>query len=457
MTLGGAPAIFNRRHTGDPELPEIHSAKRRLAQFAADPPNHLIDSTLSLQRPLLIQAHWSDFDSFRDLIEHPQLGLAARAKSNFDDIVLVTGEDGRNSCVHEFARKIGIQSFAGDDVNVGLRFRQCMQHFGYSQAARALAHHFAVDFTTVQRCFDLLESEASQYVVLPTDFDLRFACDVFSSSFLDTAEQITESNGSLAPDNFAAEAPAACNSIRSSPGRLRRLRHTPWASVDVDPSRFELSYLREPLILGPNTYAQVRSHTNALYPERSRKQAIPLHGYEQALELLPAKSERVLDIACGWGDGSALLAQHFPNVTGADYDGDQIASNRAAHPNASFCRGDASDADLFPTHSFNAIVSIHSMEHFQRDDLFLDACRRWLRPNGYFVLEVPLIMTYPFPHTDEPLGEGHVREYTVDGLRELVQQRFDIVLELGVSRGLYVDVSRARNAIMMLLRPSDSK
>lgn len=423
----------------------------------AVPPDHPIASTLSLQRPLLIQAHWSDFDSFRELIEHPQLGLAARAKSEFDDVVIVSGEDQRNSCVQEFARNMGLKFFAGDDVDVGLRFRQCMQHYGYTQAARALAHHFAVDFDTVQRCFDLLESEASQYVVLPTDFDLRFACDVFSSSFMDTAEQVTERNGAHAVHSSDAENVATRNSIRSSPGRQRRLRHTPWASVDVDPGSFELSYLQDPLILGPQAYAEVRSHTNALYPERSRKQAIPLHGYEQALEMLPTESMNVLDIACGWGDGSALLAQHFANVTGADYDRDQIAANRAAHPSVSFSRGDAANAELFPEHRFDAIVSIHSMEHFQRDDLFLDACRRWLRPNGYFVLEVPLIMTYPFPHTNEPLGDGHVREYTAGGLRELVQQRFDIELELGVSRGLYVDVSRARNAIMMLLRPRGSK
>ena len=95
---------------------------------------------------------------------------------------------------------------------------------------------------------------------------------------------------------------------------------------------------------------------------------MPLPGYEQAAGLLPPGTQRVLDVACGWGDGTALLARQFAAVTGADYDAEQIRENVEAHPAASFVAGDATDPSLFAESSFEAIVSIHSMEHFPDDE-----------------------------------------------------------------------------------------
>jgi len=382
-------------------------------------------------RPLLVQSHWSDFDSFGALITNPEVGLIARAKAVFSEIVLVCGEEERNERVHEFAREVGVRSFAGDDRDVGRRMSACLEHFGWSRAARALAHHFTVDLDSVERAFDQLEREDSQYVVFPKEFDLRFGCDVFRSDFLDEARRVTAD---------------------AEPAHQRRLTHTPWAAAELAPERFALSRFTEVPAWGEERFREVRAMTNALYPENSRKAAMPLPGYEQALELLDASVREVLDVACGWGDGTALLADRLSSATGADYDETQIARNREAHPQARFVSGDATSTALFEPDSFDAIISIHSMEHFANDVAFLGACATWLRPGGQLVLEVPLVMDSPFPGIDIPLGEGHVREYRVPALLELVAPRFEVEQAFGVSRGLYIDVERARNAVMLLLR-----
>ena len=383
-----------------------------------------------MTRPLLVQTHWSDFDSFAALIEDPQVGLVARARREFDDVVLVCGDDPRNERVHEFARAAGVSCFAGDDADVGLRFAACMAHFGFTRAARALAHHFAVDFGCVEESFGLLESDGTQCVVLPCDFDLRFGCDVFTASFLDEARAVA---------------------IEADGTHRRRLRHTPWGAADLAPERFELSHQGRVPEWDRERLDEIRTIVNALYPERSRKEAMPLPGYEHAVELLPAETRRVLDVACGWGDGTAFLARGFQSVTGADHDLDQIRRNTEAHPTASFTAGDATDPSLFDEASFDAIVSIHSMEHFQDDARFLDGCRRWLRPGGRFVLEVPLVMETPFRDIDVPIGDGHVREYRVESLLDLVGEHFDVRRSFGVARGLYLPLERARNAVMLEL------
>ncbi|MFT5285257.1 MAG: SAM-dependent methyltransferase [Planctomycetota bacterium] len=381
-------------------------------------------------RPLLVQSHWSDFDSFGDLVTDTDVGLIAKAQRAFEDVVLVCGEDSRNACVHEFAEQAGIKSFAGDDRDVGLRMSACMESFGWTRAARALAHHFTVDLDSVTRAFELMEREESQYVMLPKAFDLRFGCDVFSAEFLDEARKVTEA---------------------AAPSHKRRLTHTPWAAAELAPERFKLSHFTDVPAWGIERFHEIRATTNALYPENSRKASMPLPGYEQALELLSPGVERALDVACGWGDGTAFLAKHIASATGADYDAEQISLNRNDHPAAHFVSGDATDTNLFEPNLFDAIVSIHSMEHFQDDRAFLRAVSHWLKPGGQFVLEVPLVMDSPFPGIDIPLGEGHVREYRVAELIDLVGELFQVDLAFGVSRGLYLEVDRARNAVMLAL------
>ena len=170
--------------------------------------------------------------------------------------------------------------------------------------------------------------------------------------------------------------------------------------------------------------------------------------------LLKDSCGNVADIACGQGDGAALLSQTCNQVRGVDYSQTVIDENckRFGHiENLEFRCGDVSNGDLFAPRSLDAVVSIHSMEHFTDDDGFLANCAHWLKTNGQMVLEVPLLMTYPFPTIRRPLGEKHIREYMVDTLTAKCASHFKVEYVFGVSRGNYLPVQKARNAVMLLL------
>ncbi len=108
----------------------------------------------------------------------------------------------------------------------------------------------------------------------------------------------------------------------------------------------------------------------------------------------------------------------------------------------------------FARDSFDLITSIHTMEHVKDDVDFLLRCRSWLREGGYIVLEVPLLMKRPFSDSSEPLNPFHVREYSVAGLSDLVTQFFHIINVYGVTRGYYVEPTKARNAVLVVARKS---
>ena len=133
---------------------------------------------------------------------------------------------------------------------------------------------------------------------------------------------------------------------------------------------------------------------------------------------------RVLDVACGEGYGSALLARSAARVTGADLAQDAIAHARrryAAQANVEFHKADCA-ALPFADGSFDAVVSFETIEHVARQDAFLDEVRRVLRSDGLFILSCPNKIEY----TDKRgvVNAFHVRELYREELAALLAPRF---------------------------------
>jgi len=146
------------------------------------------------------------------------------------------------------------------------------------------------------------------------------------------------------------------------------------------------------------------------------------HRYHFAAPIVAGRD--VLDIACGTGYGSALLAQHAARVTGADLAQpaiDHARARYAAVPNLQFRQADCA-ALPFPDASFDAVVSFETLEHIAAQEAFLDEVRRVLRPAGLLVLSCPNKVEY----TDKRgvPNEFHVRELYRDELAALINARF---------------------------------
>jgi len=159
------------------------------------------------------------------------------------------------------------------------------------------------------------------------------------------------------------------------------------------------------------------------------------HRYHFAAALVGGRD--VLDVACGEGYGSVLLARHARRVTGADIAPAAVEHARvryAAIDNLEFRVADCA-ALPFADASFDAVVSFETIEHIAAQEAFLDEVRRVLRPGGLFVLSCPNKTEY----TDkrEVTNEFHVRELYRDELATLLAPRFAHLVWYGQRPGFF--------------------
>jgi SAM-dependent methyltransferase len=146
---------------------------------------------------------------------------------------------------------------------------------------------------------------------------------------------------------------------------------------------------------------------------------------------------RTLDVACGSGYGSALLAARARRVVGVDLAPAAIAHARsryAAFRNLEFVAGDCTALPLGDA-SVDAVVSFETLEHIHGQQAFLDEVARVLTPEGLLILSCPNKLEY----TDK-LGarnEFHVRELYRDELAALVTPRFPHLAWYGQRMSFY--------------------
>lgn len=113
-----------------------------------------------------------------------------------------------------------------------------------------------------------------------------------------------------------------------------------------------------------------------------------IHRYLLAKQLVAGKT--VLDIACGEGYGSALLAEKADHVYGVDIARDAVehARKRYTSANLEFLHGSCTDIPL-PSASIDVIVSFETIEHHAEHDAMLREFLRVLKATGVLVISSP--------------------------------------------------------------------
>lgn len=146
-----------------------------------------------------------------------------------------------------------------------------------------------------------------------------------------------------------------------------------------------------------------------------------LHRYALAQLLSPGK--RVLDVACGEGYGSRLLADKAASVVGVDLDADAVAHASAKYclTNLEFRQGNCTDLPL-PDASIDLVVSFETLEHHAEHDGMLTELCRVLTPDGVLLISTPDRRHY----SDERAYANpfHVRELYADEFRQLTLRHF---------------------------------
>lgn len=112
---------------------------------------------------------------------------------------------------------------------------------------------------------------------------------------------------------------------------------------------------------------------------------IAYHG--RILRSLPVPCSRALDIGCGEGTLTRLLAPHCGTVTGIDLDPEVIAiaaSHPASPPNTTFVQGDAMSYP-FPQASFDFIAVVATLHHLPLEAA-LKRFKSLLAPGGVLAI-----------------------------------------------------------------------
>jgi SAM-dependent methyltransferase len=140
--------------------------------------------------------------------------------------------------------------------------------------------------------------------------------------------------------------------------------------------------------------------------------------------------QRVIDMACGEGYGSDLLAARAESVVGVDANPEahEHARLRYGRPNLRFERA------LIETFSepCDAVVFLQTIEHVEQPGPILGHFRSMLAPGGVVYVSTPNLLTLAPPGAEKSDNPWHLREYRAEEFRELCESCFDRVELLGL-------------------------
>jgi SAM-dependent methyltransferase len=143
-----------------------------------------------------------------------------------------------------------------------------------------------------------------------------------------------------------------------------------------------------------------------------------------------AHGRRVVDLACGEGYGSAVLARSAASVVGVDANPEAFEHARLKYraPNLRFERtmielweGDA-----------DCVVFLQTIEHVQDPDAVLERVRGLIGPRGVAYVSTPNVLTLAPAGAERSGNPWHVREYRPHEYAELCARHFSRVDLLGL-------------------------
>lgn len=166
--------------------------------------------------------------------------------------------------------------------------------------------------------------------------------------------------------------------------------------------------------------------------------------YEFATRFLDG-TEYVLDVPCGTGYGTAILASNGNSVLGIDIDSFTIESARDRYkfPNVEFVVGDMMEERL---PEVDVIVCFEGIEHVTPGAKLIERFLGVLSDRGRLIISVPINEDLVRPDAKNPY---HEEDYDFDSFRDLLETYFESVSYFGVDQsGAISDVGFAFSSII---------
>jgi len=134
---------------------------------------------------------------------------------------------------------------------------------------------------------------------------------------------------------------------------------------------------------------------------------------------------RVVDMACGEGYGSDVLARNAASVVGVDANPEahEHARLRYQRPSLRFER-DLVESFAEPC---DAVVFLQTIEHVQDPGAILEHFKSMLAPGGVAYVSTPNLLTLAPPGAEKSDNPWHVKEYRAEEFRALCEAHFERV------------------------------
>lgn len=190
---------------------------------------------------------------------------------------------------------------------------------------------------------------------------------------------------------------------------------------------------------------------NSTSCEYSYQNSEPLHHHayllKPLLKLLTQSANsnnndklRILDIGCGNGSLSSIIAQHGYQVVGLESSESGIQFARQKFSNCEFIQG--SIYDSVPRHletSFDIVISAEVIEHLYYPKELIKYARQCLKSDGLFILTTPYhgywknlllaILGKMDAHFSSLWDDGHIKFFSVNTLGSLLEAEGFLNLE----------------------------
>ena len=277
--------------------------------------------------------------------------------------------------------------------------------------------NFCVDLDASKKMLKVARKKSLDCIKLPDDFPVIFTSDIYRVGALRQLEKL------LTEDSQ--------NIFRVHPKYFmfsnKNIFNTAYFQ---ETSAYQDNYLYDCRKIATQIYNRPRGDVNS---EKINAGDLLTYHYDIATKYI-STNDIVLDIASGTGHGSALTASKMPtaSVTAADYDPLTIKEGESRFrdiKNLSFSVQDVTDM-TFQDNSFDAVLSMETIEHIEDANRYCREINRVLRPNGIFVISTP---QNSIGHI--PINAQHIREYSFSQLLYILQEYFLIKEAIGIKQG----------------------
>jgi SAM-dependent methyltransferase len=134
---------------------------------------------------------------------------------------------------------------------------------------------------------------------------------------------------------------------------------------------------------------------------------------------------RVVDLACGEGYGSAVLARRAASVVGVDANPEAFEHARLKYTTDRV----TFERDMIETWrgDVDAVVFLQTIEHVQDPDAVMARIRQLIGEHGIAFVSTPNVLTLAGPGEEKSGNPWHIKEYRAPEFRELCERHFGAV------------------------------